>query len=355
MATTPSDFVTEVTNMSNATAALEAPATSALDFVMVTFYGVICALGLFGNVLVMWAILNHNHMRSAANWFIFNLSVADSLFLLGLPLTITTTLIKEWAFGGVACRLYFIVTSINQVTGAFTLTMMSLDRFFAVCCPIFAHNFRTMRYANVAILIIWLTSLLFISPIILFANVTPNGRGGDSCGVSWPSHSAVLGNRIYVIYTFLLSFAVPVVLICAFYVLIVLRLQRQSRVSNTQNRKDQTAKVTKLVGLVISVFFVCWAPFWATQIYIIANLTSKSFTPSKIEMVRYLIQAFTILSYANSAMNPVIYAFTNNQFRNTFKKAFGMASVMSQPDGRSRAPEHMTLMAKGVKEENMAN
>ena len=339
---------TEVIALTSQTAAAP-PTTGAVDIVMVTFFGVICILGLFGNGLVMWAILRYRHMRTVSNWFIFNLSIAYSLFLLGLPLAITTALTKEWVFGDVMCRIYFIETSINQVTGAFTLTMMSLDRFIAVCFPLAAINLRNMRYAGVAIAVIWLTSLLFISPIVLFAQIADNGRGGFTCTVVWPSASAVLGSRIYTTYTLLLSFAVPVALICVFYALIVARLRRQSAVSSNKNRKDQTTKVTKLVGLVISVFVGCWLPFLVMQIYLIVNMGRKGFAVGLT--FKRVFQAFTVLSYANSAINPLIYAFNNHQFRATFKMAFGMQSADEQLDGRSRAPENITLMTKGGKEE----
>ena len=35
-----------------------------------------------------------------------------------------------------------------------------------------------------------------------------------------------------------------------------------------------------------------------------------------------IFQLFTVLSYANSAINPILYAFTNDQFRNSFVIAF---------------------------------
>lgn len=35
-----------------------------------------------------------------------------------------------------------------------------------------------------------------------------------------------------------------------------------------------------------------------------------------------IFQIFTVLSYANSAINPLLYAFTNDQFRNSFVIAF---------------------------------
>jgi len=38
-------------------------------------------------------------------------------------------------------------------------------------------------------------------------------------------------------------------------------------------------------------------------------------------------QLITILSYANSAVNPVLYAFLSDNFRRTFARAFGCATA----------------------------
>ena len=43
-----------------------------------------------------------------------------------------------------------------------------------------------------------------------------------------------------------------------------------------------------------------------------------------------VFQVFTALSYANSAINPVLYAFTNNQFKESFKAAWPAVVVQQR-------------------------
>jgi len=62
------------------------------------------------------------------------------------------------------------------------------------------------------------------------------------------------------------------------------------------------------------------------QVYVVFNVSSRL----GVYQV-YLFKFFTILSYANSAINPFLYAFTNDAFKTAFADAFScVASSRSQ-------------------------
>lgn len=88
-----------------------------------------------------------------------------------------------------------------------------------------------------------------------------------------------------------------------------------------QQQEKRRKRVTKLVASVVIVFAVLWLP-----IHII-NLWFKldpNFPRTGV-MYAFKIIAHT-LSYANSCVNPFVYAFLSDGFRKAFKKTFpGMA------------------------------
>lgn len=88
-----------------------------LRLVLVLSYLVICVVGLVGNTLVVAVIAKFAKMKTVTNIYILNLSVADGLFLIGLPMIATTAILKHWAFGSLLCKVYYILTSINMFTG----------------------------------------------------------------------------------------------------------------------------------------------------------------------------------------------------------------------------------------------
>ena len=301
-------------------APIRAPSASLLDYVLVTLFGIICFIGLLGNALVIYVIAGNKNMKTVTNYLILNLSVADSLFLIVIPMAMTTSILKYWIFGEVLCKAYYILTCINQFTGAFTLTAMSGDRFLAVCYPIAARGLRTTKNASVALAIIWIASLVFITPIMLYAGLVQHGPY-SSCTIMWPAKQRAIGIKTFTIYTLLLGFAIPVAGITVMYTLLVVRLRRPVQTIDERSKK-RTRTVTKLVTLIISVFIVCWLPHWTLQVYLISAIPRSGLARYLI----YLFQASTVLSYANSMVNPIIYAFTNRGFRDAFMAVFHCVS-----------------------------
>jgi len=120
--------------------------------------GIVFLVGLFGNSLVIYVVLRFSKMQTVTNMYIFNLAVADEMFLVGLPFLITTVIYKYWSFGRTMCKIYMTTTSINQFTSSLLLTVMSADRYVAVCHPISSPRYRTPFIAKFICLTVWTVS-----------------------------------------------------------------------------------------------------------------------------------------------------------------------------------------------------
>ena len=192
-----------------------------ISVVLVTCYGIICTCGLFGNALVIYVILRSSNMKTVTNMYIVNLAISDFIFLISMPLLMTTTWLQFWMFGNAMCKIYNILYSINLFTGIFTLTALSADRYLAVCHAIASQKYRTPVNSLLAILAIWAISALVMLPIILYANVIPNyfDKSKYTCTIEWPKNQMVPPEKAYTWYTFMLGFAIPVSLISIFYIL----------------------------------------------------------------------------------------------------------------------------------------
>ena len=97
-------------------------------------------------------------------------------------------------------------------------------------------------------------------------------------------------------------------------------LSSSCRSSEFLSRKDEPkreravlqheSKTAKTLAVVVGCFVVCWFPFFV--MYLVEGLCAACSVNPTLNML------LTWLGYANSGLNPFIYAFYNRQFRQSF-------------------------------------
>ena len=279
-------------------------------------YSVVCLVGLLGNTLVIYVVVRFSKMQTVTNMYIVNLAVADECFLIGIPFLLITMSRQSWPFGNIMCKAYMTTTSINQFTSSIFLTIMSADRYIAVCHPISSPKIRTPLISKVVSLTAWTASALLMVPIFMYAS-TVDRMPSTSCNILWPESENISGQAAFTLYSFILGFAIPLLLIFVFYFLVIRKLKTVGPKNKSKEKKKSHRKVTKLVLTVIAVYVLCWLPYWITQVALI-------FTPPKMcqSIMNFTIFLFAgFLSYSNSAMNPILYAFLSDNFKKSFLKA----------------------------------
>ncbi|XP_062850132.1 somatostatin receptor type 1 [Trichomycterus rosablanca] len=284
-----------------------------------SIYALVCCVGIIGNAMVIYVILKYAKMKTATNIYILNLAIADELFMLSVPFLATSAAVRHWPFGSLMCRLVLSVDGINMFTSIFCLTVLSVDRYIAVVHPIKAARYRRPTVAKVVNVCVWGLSLLVILPIIIFADTVPAEDGGVDCNFQWPGST---WSEAFVVYTFLLGFLLPVAAICLCYCLIVVRMRAVGLKAGWMQRRRSEKKITRMVLLVVTVFVLCWMPFYIVQLISV-------FRQPPDPMVT---QLFLILSYANSGANPILYGFVSDNFRRSFQRIVCFRWLENGPD-----------------------
>jgi hypothetical protein len=115
-------------------------------------------------------------------------------------------------------------------------------------------------------------------------------------------------------------------MITTFYVLVLVRLHHIRRKHQSEFKQRSHRKVTRVVLAVITAYFICWVPYWFLQIFItidplILSLgLNYSILPSNTNMsfLKELTHLTTIIGYANNCLNPVLYVFLSDSFREEY-------------------------------------
>ncbi|XP_034506319.1 neuromedin-K receptor-like [Ailuropoda melanoleuca] len=92
-------------------------------------YGVVVALAIFGNLIVIWIILAHKRMRTVTNYFLVNLAFSDaSMAAFNTLVNFIYALHSEWYFGANYCRFqnFFPITAV--FASIYSMTAIAVDR-----------------------------------------------------------------------------------------------------------------------------------------------------------------------------------------------------------------------------------
>ncbi|XP_043283433.1 allatostatin-A receptor-like isoform X2 [Venturia canescens] len=282
-----------------------------VNVVVPLFFGAIGIVGLIGNFLVVIVVLANPGMRSPTNILITNLAVADLLFVLFcIPFTATDFVLLYWPFGNVWCKIVQYLIIVTACASVWTLVLMSLDRCLAVVHPIAARSVRTDFHAFLAICIAWGVILTASVPTLIIHGEDaehPTPKNLTACRIlphyNWPT---------FQISFFLVSYLVPLTLICGLYICMLVRLWQGMRTSAESRRGKKRA--TRLVIIVVGVFATCWLPLQVI-------LVTKSLDSYPLTSTTIMIQiASHVLAYTNSCVNPILYAFLCEKFRQAFRK-----------------------------------
>ncbi|XP_062860099.1 somatostatin receptor type 5 [Trichomycterus rosablanca] len=274
---------------------------------MAVLHLVVCVVGLGGNLLVVVAILKLDKMASATTVYIFNLALADGLFMVGLTFVAFQNFHNEWIFGDLACKLVMVLDGINQFTSVFCLTVMSVDRYMALVDPLRFARWRTPKRAKIISAFLWLFSLIPVLPMALHFTVQYGLCMADMFVEKWW--------MTFLTYTFVLGFVLPFLLMIIFYtsLVVALRSSRQRGRNSTSPESQRLEKqVTKMVVAVIVVFGICWLPFY------IFNFCSLYGTNTTLAFARGF-EIAVLLSYSWSCANPILYACLSETFGRYFR------------------------------------
>ncbi|XP_036194491.1 neuropeptides B/W receptor type 1 [Myotis myotis] len=276
-------------------------------------YALICAVGLAGNSAVLFVLLR-TPRKNVTNLFILNLAVADELFTLVLPINIADLLLRRWPFGELMCKLVVAIDQYNTFSSLYFLAVMSADRYRVVLATAGSRRVagRTYGAARAVSLAVWALATLVVLPFALFARLDEE-QGRRQCALVFPQPEAFWW-RASRLYTLVLGFAIPVTTICALYLALLCRLRAMRLDGQAKALGRAKKRVTLLVAAILAACLLCWTPYHLSTV--VALTTDLPQTP----LVVAVSYGITSLSYANSCLNPFLYAFLDAGFRRRLRQ-----------------------------------
>uniref|UniRef100_A0A3Q3F5Y9 Galanin receptor 2a n=1 Tax=Labrus bergylta TaxID=56723 RepID=A0A3Q3F5Y9_9LABR len=247
------------------------------------------------------------------NLFILNLGIADLCFIVFcVPFQATIYTLDQWVFGAVVCKVVHFIIYLTMYASIFTLTAVSVDRYLAICYPLRSRQMRTPKNAIASIVLLWLLALLFSAPYLSYFTQMELA-GAVLCIPAWESKPRFVMD----VCTFVFGYLVPILVLGLTYARTVRHLWTSvDPVKDASESRRAKRKVTKMIVVVAALFCVCWLPHHL----VVLCMWSGRFP---LNHATYVLRILShLLAYANSCLNPVVYALVSKHFRKGFRKVF---------------------------------
>lgn len=198
------------------------------DVVTAVVYTIVFIVGLLGNTLAIYVVVRYAKMKTVTNMYILNLALADELYILGIPFLGTNSALSYWPYGDFFCKVCMTADAMSQFASTFCLTVMSIDRYLAVVHPIRSAKWRKPQVAKIFNGILWVVSFLIVLPVTIYSHVQEEL---NTCNITWPEPRE-LWSIVFILYTSILGFFGPLVVICLCYLLIVIKVMGQIKLAS---------------------------------------------------------------------------------------------------------------------------
>ncbi|XP_077312869.1 N-formyl peptide receptor 3-like [Lithobates pipiens] len=277
-------------------------------------------LGTLGNGLVIW-ITTLNIKRTVNVMWYLNLATVDFIFTLFLPFVIANTALSHhWPLGRYMCKLNTMLINLNLCASVLQLTVISIDRCISIVYPVWCRNHRTPRLASFVVLAIWILALVFSSPFFIFRDTHSFNSQKMYCiykfdGDNLRSEVASSREMGLLVTRFIITFFIPFIIIVSCYIIITFRIQR--------DHMAKTSKPFKIIAVVIVSFLVCWFPYQVFALLAMSVKRTKDKSLNHVVAVGYPLARS--LMYINSCINPILYVFVGQNFKEKFWRSIHSA------------------------------
>ncbi|XP_041470053.1 histamine H4 receptor-like [Lytechinus variegatus] len=316
---------------------------TALRVVLVCLFIPSTVLIILGNAYVLAAYKRDERIRKRrTNTFILNLAIADLLVGITMIIYIPQFITDKWLFGRKFCIIVWAISYISTDMSVITVIAISVDRYLMVRNAMKYQIHQSRRRIILIFIVVWFfCSLVHNSLAFIYSAWTEHKYlEYQTCNLEYRREKTL------VISMFIIEFVLPVLTLFLLNLKVFIRIQKRKETGiqlkgrrgedpnskvvsgrDSKNDREKTSglpimrvhrtptpggghqKAAKLLTILLLVFILCWLPYYINECYVLIHGGETN---------NVATEAMTFILWANSAINPILYAYANVHYRENF-------------------------------------
>ena len=285
----------------------------AVYYVKIILVSIISTLIVLSNVLNIYILSRDSNIPKIARIFLLNLSFSDlCVGLISCFPAIYSAIEGYWPYGAVWCQLSGIFHGTSCAISIWSISMVSIDRFLAICKPMTYPSWRSSKRAYIVIAILWTVALAsFIAPPLSKTGFTYYQYDKDEimCGLYWEYKWFCVITAAYIP---LLSGSILVSTNVKIIKTLSSRRKKLGRMTCRRASHRHGMSAVKLLISTSSVYFFAWGPY-VTEV-LLTCFFEGVYIPSLVKF------SFMWLANSNSFMNVITFSVVYKSFRYELKR-----------------------------------
>lgn len=281
---------------------------------------------LYCGVFIMGILLNgisgwvFFYVPSSKSFIIYlkNIVVADFLMSLTFPFKVLgDSGLGPWQVNVFVCRVSAVIFYVNMYVSIVFFGLISFDRYYKIVKPLLTSVIHSVNYSKLLCVFVWMLMLLLAVPNIILTNQSVEEVTKIQCmklknelGRKWHKASN---------YVFVSIFWIVFLLLIIFYTAITRKIFK-SHLKSRKNSISVKRKSSRNIFSIVLVFFVCFVPYHIARIPYTKSQTEAHYSCQSKETLLYVKEFTLLLSAANVCLDPVIYFFLCQPFREVLNK-----------------------------------